>query len=264
MATSCIHQSSRVNPIRWRQWAWGVLPVLVFFGLWEGAARLQLIPGDRLLPPFSGVLQEGVHLIQNGVLFDHFVSSFLRVVIGLCAGSAAGVGLGIVMGTQDVLQKTFSPVISLLYPIPALGWLPLFMLWIGINELLPIAIIFICSFFPIYYNTLTGIREVNPQLLSVARTLGSSERWIVYRVILPLALPNIFTGLRLQAGMAWRVIVAAEMVAIPTGIGALMMRAESLVRVDVILVCLLLLSVMCLLFERFFILVEEQLTAGWK
>lgn len=78
-----------------------------------------------------------------------------------------------------------------------------------------------------------------------------------------MALPNIFTGLRLQAGMAWRVIVAAEMVAIPTGIGALMMRAESLVRVDVILVCLLLLSVMCLLFERFFILVEEQLTAGW-
>ncbi len=237
---------------------------MVFFGIWEGVVRLQLVPGDSLLPPFSGVLQEFVHLVLNGVLFEHFFRSFLRVVIGLCAGTAAGLGLGIVMGTQEIFHKALSPVISLLYPIPALGWLPLLMLWIGINELLPIAIIFICSFFPILYNTLTGIRGVNPRLLSVARTLGGDERWIVFRVVLPLALPNIFTGLRLQAGMAWRVIVAAEMVAIPTGIGALMMRAESLVRVDVILVCLLLLSVMCLLFERFFVFVERQLTAGWK
>jgi NitT/TauT family transport system permease protein len=82
--------------------------------------------------------------------------------------------------------------------------------------------------------------------------------------MIPLALPNIFTGLRLEAGMDWKVVVAAEMVAIPTGIGALMMRAESLVRVDIILVCLVVLSVMCLLFERFFGFLEEKTTGRWR
>jgi len=77
-------------------------------------------------------------------------------------------------------------------------------------------------------------------------------------------LPTIFTGLRLEAGMAWRVIIAAEMVAIPTGIGALMMRAESLMRIDIIIVCLIVLSMMCLLFEKLFVILDEKFTAKWK
>jgi len=118
--------------------------------------------------------------------------------------------------------------------------------------MLPIAIIFICSFFPVLYNTITGIKTVPEDFIKVAKTLGASPIKILTTVILPLALPNIFTGLRLEAGMAWRVIIAAEMVAIPTGIGALLMRAESLIRVDIIIVCLMVLSVMCLSFEKFF------------
>ena len=112
------------------------------------------------------------------------------------------------------------------------------MLWIGINEMLPITIIFICSFFPVLYNTVTGIRNVDKAYIRVAKTLGASNTRILATVVIPLALPNIFTGLRLEAGMAWRVIIAAEMVAIPTGIGALMMKAESLIRIDIIIVCL--------------------------
>jgi NitT/TauT family transport system permease protein len=138
------------------------------------------------------------------------------------------------------------------------------MLWIGVNELLPIAIIFICSFFPVLYNTVTGIRQVPSDLIDAARMLGASDSEILRRVMIPLALPNIFTGLRLEAGMAWKVVIAAEMVAIPTGIGALMMRAESLVRVDIILVCLMVLSVMCLVFERFFGFLEEKTTGRWR
>jgi NitT/TauT family transport system permease protein len=83
-------------------------------------------------------------------------------------------------------------------------------------------------------------------------------------VVIPLAMPNIFTGLRLEAGMAWRVIIAAEMVAIPTGIGALMMKAESLIRMDIIIVCLIVLAVMCLSFEKFFAYMEARLTRQWR
>jgi len=121
-----------------------------------------------------------------------------------------------------------------------------------------------CSFFPVLYNTITGIREVDKELINTARTLGASDRYILIRVVLPLAVPNIFTGLQLEAGMAWRVVIAAEMVAIPTGIGALMMRAESLVRVDIIIVCLIVLSLMCLLFERSFAYLGHRLTSKWK
>ena len=130
--------------------------------------------------------------------------------------------------------------------------------------MLPIMIIFICSFFPVLYNTVTGIKTVDRNLIKVAKTLGASERNILITIALPLALPNIFTGLRLEAGMVWRVIIAAEMVAIPTGIGALLMKAESLIRIDIVIVCLIVLAVMCLSFERFFLYMEQRLTGKWK
>ena len=163
-----------------------------------------------------------------------------------------------------MVNKALSPIISLLYPIPALGWLPLLMLWIGINEMLPIIIIFICSFFPVVYNTFTGIRNVDKKYIYAAETLGASNMTILFKVIIPLALPNIFTGLKLEAGMSWRVLIAAEMVAIPIGIGALMIQAESLVRVDIIMVCLIILSIMCLIFERIFALAEKHMVGRWS
>ncbi len=242
---------------------WEMLPVAVFLALWEVVARLNLVPGQFFFPPFSVVMQEFGHLIGNGVLVDNFLSSLIRVLIGLFTGSLAGVALGVIMGWNEATNKALHPILSLLYPIPALGWLPILMLWFGIGELLPITIIFICSFFPVLYNTVTGIKGVPKGYIRAAEILGASKTEVLKTVLLPLALPNIFTGLRLEAGMAWRVIIAAEMVAIPTGIGALLMRAESLIRVDIIIVCLIVLSVMCLCFEKFFIFMEHRLTGKW-
>ena len=109
-----------------------------------------------------------------------------------------------------------------------------------------------------------GIRSVSTHYINAAETLGASKTKILTTVVLPLALPNIFTGLRLEAGMAWRVIIAAEMVAIPTGIGALMMKAQSLIRVDIIIICLMILSLMCFVFERCFLVLERRLTDVWR
>ena len=243
---------------------WGILPVVVFLAIWEIVARLNLVPGQFSFPPFSAVVMEFYHLTANGVLGENFLSSLTRVIIGFCAGSIAGIAMGIIMGWREGINKTLHPIISLFYPIPAIGWLPLLMLWIGINEMLPITIIFICSFFPVLYNTVTGIRGVNKDYIHAARTLGASDARILATVVMPLALPNIFTGLRLEAGMAWRVIVAAEMVAIPTGIGALLIQAESLIRIDIIIVCLIVLAVMCFVFDKFFGYLEDKMTAKWR
>jgi len=243
---------------------WAALPIAIFLATWEIVARLNLIPGQFFFPPFSAVVLEFYYLTANGVLGENFLSSLTRVLIGFCAGSIAGIVVGIMMGWRDGMNKALNPIISLLYPIPAIGWLPLLMLWIGINEMLPITIVFVCSFFPVLYNTVTGIRNVDKYYVHAARTLGASDARILATVVMPLALPNIFTGLRLEAGMAWRVIIAAEMVAIPTGIGALLMKAESLIRIDIIIVCLVVLAVMCLTFEKFFEYLEDKMTAKWR
>jgi len=253
-----------MNVLRKLKPGWGILPVAIFLGIWEIVARLNLIPGHFFFPPFSTVVIEFYYLTVSGVLVHNFLSSLIRVLIGFSAGSIAGLFMGIIMGWNRVTDKALSPIISLIYPIPALGWLPLLMLWLGIGEILPITIIFICSFFPILYNTATGIRTVDKSYIRVARTLGASDMKILITVVIPLALPNIFTGLKLESGMAWRVIIAAEMVAIPTGIGALMMKAESLIRIDIIIVCLIVLGIMCLSFEKFFAFLEKKLTNRWR
>ncbi len=243
---------------------WGAVPVVVFLAVWELVGRLNLFPGQFHFPPFSGVLGEFYRLMANGVLGDNLLSSLRRVLIGLAAGSVAGIAMGTLMGSREVFHKALNPIISMLYPIPALGWLPLLMLWIGINEMLPVAVIFICSFFPVVYNTVTGIRNVDRKYIQAAEMLGASNLRILFRVVLPLALPNIFTGLKLEAGMSWRVLIAAEMVAIPTGIGALLIKAENLVRVDIIMVCLIVLAAMCLLFEKTFSFLERCCVDRWS
>jgi len=243
---------------------WEIIPIIIFLGIWEIIARLNLIPGHFFFPPFSSVVTEFWYLMVSGILGRNFLSSLIRVLIGFSAGSIAGLAIGIIMGWNNIANKALNPIISLIYPIPALGWLPLLMLWFGIGEILPIAIIFICSFFPILYNTVTGIKNVDKNYIFVARTLGASDLKILSTVVVPLALPNIFTGLKLESGMAWRVIIAAEMIAIPTGIGALMMKAESLIRIDIIIVCLIVLGLMCLSFENFFTFLEKKLTNRWR
>jgi len=249
---------------RYIELVWGILPIAVFLGAWELVVRLELIPGHFFLPAFSEVLGQFFRMLKSGVLQEHFLASMLRILAGFVTGSIVGIVFGILIGWSRLANRSLSPIISLFYPIPALGWLPILLLWFGIGEFLPISIVFICSFFPIVYTTSTGIRMVNRDYVMVAKSLGASNRRILTKVILPLALPSIFTGLRLEAGMAWRVIIAAEMVAIPTGIGALLMRSQSLLRVDVIIVCLMVLSVMCLLFEKIFLWAERRITHTWS
>jgi NitT/TauT family transport system permease protein len=242
---------------------WSFLPVAVLLIIWETVARMFVV-NQALFPPFSTVMREFIVLVENGILLENLSRSLMRVVIGFLAGSLAGLLMGIALGTEKFLYRSLHPIFSLLYPVPVLGWIPVFMLWFGIGETLPIALLFVCAFFPIFYNTETGIRSVNRDFINAARTLGAGNLKVLTTVLLPLALPNIFTGLRLESGMAWRTTMAAEMIAIPTGIGALLMKAESLIRMDIVIVCLIVLSVMGFSFERLFLYLEKKATAKWS
>ncbi|MBN2654201.1 MAG: ABC transporter permease [Nitrospirae bacterium] len=236
-------------------------PVAIFLLLWEAAGHFAHTP---LFPPLSKVLNEFYQLTIDGTILKNLGASFFRVLSGYILGSVLGIIAGILMSTNRIFKKSLSPIISMFLPIPTLGWLPLLMLWIGINEALPITLIFICAFFPVAYNTYTGIDGVRPGYAKVAKTLGASRWFILRRVMLPMAAPNIFTGLRLESGMVWRTVIAAEMFAIPTGVGAMLFNAESIIRVDIIMCCLIALSLMCTLFERTLIWAEDMITSAWR
>jgi len=236
-------------------------PVGIFLALWEISGYVVQTP---LFPPLSKVTVEFCSLLSNGILLKSLGASLCRVLIGYTLGSIAGLAVGALMGVNKIVERSLQPLISVLFPIPTLGWLPLLMIWIGINEVLPVTLIFICAFFPVAYNTLTGIKEVKEEYIKTARTLGASRWYILRHVIVPIASPSIFTGLRLEAGMVWRTVIAAEMFAIPTGIGTLLANAETLIRVDIIMVCLVVLSVMCSIFERVFLWLENRATGAWR
>ncbi|MCX7857908.1 MAG: ABC transporter permease [Deltaproteobacteria bacterium] len=213
---------------------------------------------NDLFPPFSTVVQETVSLTLKGILTEHFFRTLLRVIIGFSIGALVGTIVGIITGYKALLDKSLSPVISFFYPIPAIGWVPLLMLWVGITEALPILVIAIHSFFPVCYTTRSGIKSIDQRIVKVARSLGAKGKDLILRVIIPSALPHVFAGLRLSSGGSWRVVIAAEMLAIPKGLGALVMKAESLIRPDIILSCLFILALMSLFFERIFLFLEKK------
>ena len=192
------------QPKKIRYW-WGILPIAVFLVAWEIAARLNLSPGRLFLPPFSAVMREFYCLIADGVLVENFLSSLVRVLIGFCAGSIAGLAIGILMGWKEIINRTFSPIISLVYPIPALGWLPLLMLWIGNKrdaaDCHYLYLFFLPGALQHDYRHQRGQQGTDQHGTdplghpSAAYCFGWSCRWLC---------PIFFTGLQLEAGMAWR------------------------------------------------------------
>ncbi|MBN1631138.1 MAG: hypothetical protein JW990_15365, partial [Thermoleophilia bacterium] len=140
--TPSVEVGRRSRPVSGRlrrpRLTWGLLPIAILVIAWEVLPRIPAFPGYGFFPPFSETVREGYRLIENGVLLENFASSLVRVLAGFFAGTAVGIGLGILMGWRAKVKELLHPLISLFYPIPAIGWIPLLMLWVGINDLLPI------------------------------------------------------------------------------------------------------------------------------
>ena len=196
----------------------------------------------------------------------YFAVSFFtlfRVTIGFVIGTASGITLGLLAGINEKVNQFMTPIASIIYPIPSIGWIPVLMIWFGISNSVPVIAIFICSFFPIFLNTVRGVKDIDQSIIYAAKTMGTSKTCLIRKIILPLALPNIFTGLKLESGMSIRTGVVAEMLAIPSGLGYLLMKGESLIDTQLIFVVLIVMGLISLVVDYTIRKVEVKLLT-WK
>jgi len=218
-----------------REWRTAALlrtaSIVLFFALWYAAALLNAhvlkIFNPLLLPAPHTVLFAGIELVRTGELPRDILASLSRVVQGFVLAALIGVAVGTAVGRSRRLEYLVEPTIELLRPIPPLAFLPMMVLWFGIGETSKIAFIAYAAFFPIFTTTVEGIKYVDPLLLRAAASLGASERDIFRYVVLPAALPNIITGLRIGFGLSFFVIVAAEFIAADSGLGFLINDART-------------------------------------
>jgi NitT/TauT family transport system permease protein len=222
------------------------LRVLALVGLvvvWEAFARLGWVP-VLFLPSPLGVLREGRDMIVSGELAAHLVASLTRLVLGFAVGAGLGIAVGITVGFFSIAEAVGTPLIAATFPIPKIALLPLLILWLGLGEASKVAVIALGVFFPMAINTFTGVRQADPLLVRAAVAFGARRWSVIRKVVLPSALPMIFAGLKLGAGTALLLLVAAEMIAVESGIGFLVLHAGNLMATTKLMVGIVVLSLL--------------------
>ncbi|MDB5959381.1 MAG: transporter permease [Massilia sp.] len=218
-----------------------LLPAFVL-GLAELLVRTGAVPAN-LLPAPSQVIETIGWLSTHG-LGGHVLSSSLRVLVGFAAGAALGVLLGAAVALSRVTCAIVDPTLQALRAIPSLAWVPLLLLWFGIDETPKIVLIAIGAFFPVYMGALSGIGGVDRKLVEVGRLYRLGPVALVRRVLLPAALPSLMTGLRNGLGLAWMFMVAAELIAASRGLGYLLSDGRETSRADIVLAAIVLLAML--------------------
>ena len=204
-----------------------ILPVCTGAGLlllWYAAVRIS---GTRIFPSPLDVGRAVVSLGEKSLLWSYIRDSLMRVAAGYLAAVLIGVPLGMIAGWYSTLDRALNPLVQLLRPISPLAWMPLAVIWFGVSNAAPIFLIFLASLFPIIVAAMNGVRNVPPMYLQAGRNFGLSTRQLMIRVVAPAVLPRIIVGLRLAFGIAWVVLVAAEMIAVDSGLGYLIIDARN-------------------------------------
>lgn len=233
-----------------------VVPVLVLV-IWETISALGWV-AVHLLPPPSQLARTIAELANSGELIRHICVSSVRVGAGFATGVALALLTGALVAQNRLVERLVDPSLQGLRAVPSLAWVPLLLLWLGIDTAPKIALIAIGTFFPAYLATVSGFKNVDRKLIEVGQQLKLARADLVRRIYLPAALPAIFTGIRTSAGLGWMFLVAAELIAATSGLGYLLTDGRETGRADLVLVAILTLALLGKLTDSLLAFIETR------
>jgi ABC-type nitrate/sulfonate/bicarbonate transport system permease component len=250
----------------------GAIGIFALLMIWEVMSVAYDL--EQILPPPLAVartifntltLNPDQRWLYGPNIYEHLAASFVRAVSGFTIAALWAIPLGLFVGRFRAVREFVDPVIRSLYPIPGIAWIPLAILWFGLGNTAVIFVVFIAEFFPLYFNTKAGARNINPILVDAARCFGAKRLTLLRRVILPASIPFIITGMRIALGGAWRMIVAGEMLASQSGIGSILMESRYQFRATDLMMAMILISVVGYATERLIVgTLEKKTTEKWE
>jgi sulfonate transport system permease protein len=238
--TVSLAQPTRTLPLASKLLRWprfgalaGWIAPAALIAIWQASASLGLLP-DSVLPSPAAVVAAGWRLTLTGELPVNIEVSFCRAIAGLAVGGGIGFAFGLANGLSGLSEKLTDSTLQMVRNIPHLALIPLVIMWFGIEEQAKLFLVALGVFFPVYANTLHGVRSVDPQLIEMAKSYGMGRWELFKRVILPGALPSIFVGLRYALGVMWLTLIVAETIAAQSGVGYMAMQAREFMLIDVV------------------------------
>lgn len=237
----------QAEPSKRRAWL-GLVAFMMLLIAWEVLARFSGWSVHIFPDPVTVVASLG-ELILNGTLLRHTIASLYRVTAGFYLAILLGIPLGILLGRLQIASSLMNPVIQFLRPISPLAWIPLAMLWFGIGDRPAIFLIFLSSFFPLVVSTAIAVHNINPTFFQVAANFNFSRTETITKLIVPAIIPEVVTALRITITIAWLVVVAAEMIAVQSGLGYLILDARNALRMDYVMDGMLIIGLIGLMLD---------------
>jgi NitT/TauT family transport system permease protein len=249
------------EPDKWERLVWPVLAAALLLAAWHYSV---IWTGSKVFPAPLQVQKGMVELFHKNVLWQDIANSLRRVAIGFVAATLLGVPLGLTFGWYPSINQIVNPVIQILRPISPIAWIPVAIIFFGVGDKAAIFLIFLGAFFPILVACVNGVSNVPSVYRRSGRNFGLAPPQLLARVVFPAALPQIIVGLRLALGIAWLVVVAAEMVAVDSGLGYLVIDSRnSGKRYDLVVAAMLMIGVIGLALDLGFRRIETIKSVRW-
>ena len=243
-----------------------VVTVSALFVLWFAVTNLGWVK-PLFLPTPQAVWQQFADYVAGRAndkpLWQHFTASMVRVFLAFLLACVTAIPVGIAMGMSRVMRGIFDPPLEFYRPLPPLAYLPLIIIWFGIDELPKVLLIFLSCFAPLALAARSGMRSAAPEQINAAYSMGATYGQIIRHVILPAALPDILVGMRIAIGFGWTTLVAAEMVAASVGLGQMVLNASNFLRTDIVIMGIVVIGVVAYAFDLLMRWVERKLVP-WK
>jgi NitT/TauT family transport system permease protein len=253
--------NSLAEPQKWEKFFWPVLTTGALLVLWHFSV---VWTGTKVFPSPREVEKGMAELLRHHVLWGDIRDSLRRVAIGFSAATLLGIPLGLALGWYPAANQVVNPVMQILRPISPIAWIPVAIIFFGIGDNAAIFLIFLGSFFPIVVACINGVANVPSVFRRAGRNFGLNPFQILTKVVFPAALPQILVGLRIALGIAWLVVVAAEMIAVDSGLGYLVIDSRnSGKRYDLVVAAMLLIGVIGLVLDMSFRRLEKIRSIRW-